>query len=95
MLGNHPALVVSGKALNVTGHALVCPITNGKQVHAKASGLAVDLATYGTNTTGIVLPHQVKFLDLSARKTELIESSPRALTDEVVAINGSIIESDD
>ena len=83
--GTRPVFVVSPFAFNkATGTPIVLPITNNGGF-ARGQGFAVDLGNCGTQTTGFVLCHQPRALDLSARKAKYREAAPQAIVDEVLA----------
>lgn len=83
--GRWPVLIVSGNDFNrASGTVLVCPITGGG-VAARASGFTISLATVGTQTTGVILLHQLRTLDLRARNGQKIESVPDEIIEECLA----------
>ena len=55
-------------------------------------GFTVSLAAAGTQTTGIVLCHQVRITDLKARKARRIEAVPDFILDEVLSCLQDIFE---
>src|SRR5437899_1767952 len=73
MKGDHYCIVVTPKAFNAKfGLAWTCPITSGPQEAAR--GLtAVTLMGTGCKVTGVVLCHQIKALDWSARKAQRVD----------------------
>jgi mRNA interferase ChpB len=83
MKGQHFGLVVSSKAFNHTGFALICPISQGAA--ARNFGMIVTLMGSGTNTQGAVHCHQVKSLDWKVRRVKLRETAPQHVVDEVLA----------
>jgi mRNA interferase ChpB len=79
-----PALVLSPRAFNVLGTALVAPITQGGNL-ARFAGFAVTLMGSGTKTQGVVLVNAVRTLDLQARGARKIETAPTAVVEDVLA----------
>jgi mRNA interferase ChpB len=73
--GHRPVLVVSRAKFNTLGVAWVVPITQGGG-SARAAGFSVSLAGCGTDTQGVALCHQVRSVDLNARKARLKERLP-------------------
>jgi mRNA interferase MazF len=70
--GRRPAIVLSEAGFNdLTGFALVCPITN----HAKDYAFEVPLPE-GLIFTGIVLTDQLKSLDIKRRKINIVGKLP-------------------
>jgi mRNA interferase MazF len=57
----------------------VAPITSRVRGH----GFEVKLEN--TETTGVVLCHQVKMIDYEARGTKLLESAPLLIVNDVMA----------
>lgn len=84
MQGPHYALVVSQSDMNQTGCGLVCPITTGAQEKARADGLTVTLMGTGTQTQGVILVPQVKFVDFAVRGATFTERAPSDITEEVI-----------
>ena len=82
--GTRRVLVVSAAEFNKLGIALCCPITTGGNF-ARMEGFAVSLSGAGTDTQGVILCHQVRSLDLKARKGKRIESLPGFITEDVLA----------
>jgi mRNA interferase ChpB len=85
MKGPHYALVVSAKAFNSRGLAMVCPISQGSAAAARTHGTVVTLMGVGAETHGAVHCHQLKSLDWRARKARLKEKVPVAIIDDVGA----------
>ena len=85
MQGEHYALVISAKAFNERGLAVVCPISQGQGASERTYGLIVSLMGTGIDTQGAVHCHQIKSLDWRARKAKLKEIVPDYITDEVIA----------
>ncbi len=66
--GRRPCLVLSEQQLAIqTGYAIVCPITS------RIRGLHFEVPLSNTKTSGVVLTHQVRSIDLSARFAKFIE----------------------
>ena len=85
MKGPHFGLVVSAKAFNGMGLALVCPISQGEAALARNSGFLVTLSGAGTQTQGNVFTHLVKSLNWKARGAIFKESAPAYIVGEVQA----------
>jgi len=83
--GPHFGLVVSGRAFNQQGLAMICPISQGAAAAARTYGTVVTLMGAGTETQGAVHCHQLKSLDWRVRKTQFKEAVPQYLVDEVLA----------
>lgn len=86
-----PCLVLSTKAFNQLGLTLVAPITQGGG-YARFNGFAVPLMGTGTETQGVVLANGLRTLDLAARGAKKVESVPKAVAGEVLAIVQAILE---
>ena len=82
--GMRPALVLSPRAFNALGTALVAPITQGGTL-ARFAGFAVTLTGSGTKTQGVVLVNAVRTLDLQARGARKIETAPTAVVEDALA----------
>ena len=82
---------MSPRGFNVSGTPLVCPITQGGEF-ARYAGFAVSLSGAGTRTLGVVLCNQPRVLDMQPRKGRFIESVPRFITAEVLAMLATLIE---
>jgi mRNA interferase ChpB len=82
--GSRYVMVVTPRDFNALGTPVVCPITQGGNV-ARSRGFAVSLENAGLNAKGVVLCHQLRVLDLSARKARFAEKAPREIIDEVLA----------
>ena len=91
MKGQHFGLVVSPKAFNRLGLAVICPISQGGAASARTYGTVVTLMGCGTDTQGAVHCHQVKSLDWMARKAKRKEAVPDFVMDEVLARLEAII----
>ena len=90
--GLRPVFVLTPEPFNrVTGTAIVAAITNGGQF-ARTNGLAVDLPTSGTKTTGTIRCDQIRTLDMAARKARFIESADAATVTEVLDRLAAIFE---
>jgi mRNA interferase ChpB len=85
MKGGHFALVISDKAFNARGLAMVCPISQGAAADARTHGTVVSLMGAGTDTVGMVHCHQLKSVDWRARGAQYKESVDAAISDEVAA----------
>ncbi|NWC64340.1 type II toxin-antitoxin system ChpB family toxin [Cedecea sp. P7760] len=86
-----PALVLSTRAFNQTGTALVAPITQGGN-YARDAGFAVSLSGCGTETCGVVLINQARMVDLECRGAQKRETAPADVVEEVLARLQAIIE---
>jgi mRNA interferase MazF len=76
--GRRPALIVSVNALqSALGLAIVCAVTThgGRSEHAR-NDLEVSIPA-GLPIKGVVLPHQLRTIDLKARKATRIGTVPR------------------
>lgn len=81
--GMRPVVIVSPDAFNALGTPLVVPITTGG-AYARARGLTVSLSAAGLKTTGVVLCHQPRALDIAARSGRRIESVPGPILEEIL-----------
>lgn len=92
MKGDHFCIVLTPRAFNDRfGLAWTCPITTGKQDLAR--GLtAVTLMGTGLKVTGIVLCHQIKALDWSARKASRVDRLKGPVLDQILDICTAIID---
>lgn len=79
-----PCLVLSPRAYNKLGLAIVVPITQGGE-YCRFQGFAVRLMGSGTETQGVALVNGIKSLDLAARGAKKVETAPPAIVDEVLA----------
>jgi mRNA interferase MazF len=78
--GRRPALIISGLRYNqVTGLALVCPITS------KVKGYPFEVALISKKLKGVILSNHLKSLDWKVRSAEFIESCSKPVIDDVVA----------
>ena len=85
MKGPHFGLVLSGRAFNQRGLAMLCPISQGAAAASRTHGMLVTLMGAGTDTQGAIHCHQMKSLDWRARKATLKESAPQSIVDEALA----------
>jgi len=85
MKGTHFGLVLSGKAFNQQGLAMICPISQGAAAAARTYGTVVTLMGAGTETQGAIHCHQLKSLDWRVRNVRLKETVPQPITDEALA----------
>ncbi len=86
--GRRPVLVLSPAAYNEkVGLALVCPITS----RVKGYPFEVELPPE-CGLTGVVLSDQVKSLDWTERKAELIREVPASVMQEVLAKLRTLVE---
>ena len=83
--GPHFGLVISAKAFNRNGLAMICPISQGAASVARSYGTVVTLMGSGTMTQGLVHCHQLKSLDWRMRNVRLKETAPQFIIDEVAA----------
>lgn len=80
--GRRPALVISKEAFNKsTGLAICCPVTNTD----RGIPFHVPIAER-TSLTGFIMCEQVKSLDYYSRGIKLIESAPKEVLDDVLAL---------
>lgn len=86
-----PALIISPAAFNVSGLALIAPITQGGDF-ARYAGFAVPLSGSGTETQGVVLCNQIRTVDLEARGAKRVEAVPEVVMDDVLARIQVLIE---
>jgi mRNA interferase ChpB len=91
MKGPHFGLVVSSRAFNGRGLAMICPISQGLAAVARTHGTIVSLMGAGTDTQGSVHCHQLKALDWRVRKVQFKEKVPKELVDDVAARIEAII----
>lgn len=78
------ALVLSTRKFNQLGVQILAPITTGGEF-ARISGVTVSLSGAGTQTTGVVLCHQLRAMDARARGSRFIEKAPDFIVDDVLA----------
>lgn len=79
-----PALILTPAAYNVSGLAIIAPITQGGDF-ARYAGFAVPLSGSGTETQGVVLCNQIRTVDLEARGAKRVESVPEVVIEDVLA----------
>ena len=80
--GRRPALVISKEAFNKsTGLAICCPVTNTD----RGIPFHVPIAER-TSLTGFIMCEKVKSLDYYSRGIKLIESAPKEVLDDVLAL---------
>lgn len=82
--GARVVFVVSPKAFNQGGLALVCPVTQGGAA-ARYAGFAVTLMGSGTDTQGVVACNHARTIDMQARRSVFKERAPEAVTADVIA----------
>lgn len=70
--GHRPVVVLSDAKLNRMGVCLVAPITSGGAA-ARNGLLTIALAGVGCETSGVVLCHQIRTIDLRARNARFKE----------------------
>lgn len=92
MKGGHFALVVSNRDFHSLGLHWVCPISQGAAEHARSRGYLITLMGAGTETQGCVHVHQLKSLDLDARKAQFKESLCNDVVEEVLEALRNILE---
>ena len=85
MKGPHFGLVISAKAFNSRGLAMICPISQGGAATARTYGTVVTLMGSGTDTQGAIHCHQMKSLDWRVRKAKLKEAVPTEIIEDVAA----------
>ena len=85
MKGPHFGLVLSSKAFNQHGLAMICPISQGGAAAARTHGTVVTLMGAGTSTVGAIHCHQLKALDWRVRNVRLKERAPQYIVDEALA----------
>ena len=91
MKGKHFGLVISQKAFNARGLAMICPISQGAATAARTHGTVVTLMGLGLDTQGAVHCHQMKSLDWKIRQARLKETVPVDIVDDVAARIEAII----
>jgi mRNA-degrading endonuclease toxin of MazEF toxin-antitoxin module len=77
--GRRPVLMVSVNPLHTSlGLAIVCAITtHGGRAKSAANALEVPVPA-GLPVKGVVLPHQIRTIDLKSRNAEKVCTVPRA-----------------
>ncbi|HEY0923973.1 type II toxin-antitoxin system ChpB family toxin [Rheinheimera pacifica] len=86
-----PCLVLTQKAFNQLGMTLIAPISQGADF-ARIRGFAVPLMGSGTATQGVVLVNGIRMADLVARQAKKVETAPKSIVNEVLAVMHAIIE---
>jgi len=76
--------VVSPKAFNAGGLALVCPVTQGGSA-SRYAGFTVTIMGTDCDTQGVVACNHARTLDLRARKGAFKELAPVVVTSDVIA----------
>ena len=89
--GTRRVLVVTTATFNKIGHVMCCPITTGGNF-ARLEGFTVSLTGAGTDTQGVVLCHQLRSLDLKARRSKRIEALPGFIVEDVLAKLHAILD---
>jgi mRNA-degrading endonuclease toxin of MazEF toxin-antitoxin module len=90
--GARYALIISPTAFNkVTRTPLCVPITGGGEF-ARKMGFAVSLTGCGTRIDGVILCHQIRTLDLTARNGRFVEKVPAEIVDEVLRQVSTLLE---
>jgi mRNA interferase ChpB len=84
-------LIISPGEFNKLGTPLCAPITGGGDF-ARAAGFAVSLTGTGLKTDGVVLCHQIRTMDLNARKGKFVERAPDFIVSEVMAKVMTLLE---
>lgn len=79
-----PALVLTPTAYNVTGLAVIAPITQGGDF-ARHAGFAVPLSGAGIDTQGVILCNQIRSVDLEARGAKRVEAAPDVIVEDALA----------
>lgn len=77
-------LILTPKAFNEVAIPVVVPITTGGD-YARTKGFTVSLSGAGTATTGVILCHQLRALDIRARGGKFSEKAPGFIMDDVLA----------
>jgi mRNA interferase ChpB len=85
MKGPHYGLIISGRPFNLSGLAMICPISQGKAEIARTYGTVVTLYGTGIDTQGAIHCHQLKSMDWKIRQAKLKERVPVFVMDEVEA----------
>jgi len=79
--GDRPAVIVSNDDFyELTGMAMVCPITNTDNRFPLHIPLSKDM-----KTTGVILCEHVKSLDIFSRQARFKERLPEALLKQVIS----------
>ena len=85
MKGPHFGFVVSAKAFNNRGLAIICPISQGEAATARTHGTVVSLMGSGSETQGAIYCHQLKSLDWRIRNAKFKEAVPKVIIEDVAA----------
>lgn len=88
---SRPGLVLSSAAFNISGDALIAPITQGSD-YSRYAGFAVSLMGTGCKTQGVALVNKICMMDLKARKAKKIERAPQVVIDDALARLMTILE---
>ncbi|MFK3662445.1 type II toxin-antitoxin system ChpB family toxin [Scandinavium sp. NPDC088450] len=88
---SRPALVLSTRAFNRTGTALVAPVTQGGNF-ARDAGFSVSLSGSGSQIQGVVLVNQVRMIDLESRGARKVETASTEIVEEALARLMAILE---
>lgn len=84
-----PCIVLSPKAFNALGVAMVAPIIQGGNF-ARYQGFAVSLL--GMQTQGVILVNGLKSLDITARGAKFVEKAEPVVVQECLAKIQAIFE---
>ena len=85
--GRRPVIVLSHKAMaEHTRLAIIMPITS------KTIGLPYEIVLSGTETTGAILPFQIRSVDFESRKAAFIEKAPPAILAKAVKATQNMVE---
>lgn len=85
-----PALVVSNqKYAELTGLALVCPITHAENNHLTDSGLMIEIQSQ--KVSGFVNPLQFHTFDFKRRDMRFVEKVPRKVLAQAVQTINDIV----
>jgi mRNA interferase ChpB len=92
MKGDHYCLVLTPKSFNAHFNlAWTLPITTGPQAAARGVS-AVTLMGTGLKVTGLVLCHQIKALDWSARKARRVDRLKGPVLEHILEICTAILD---
>jgi mRNA interferase ChpB len=89
--GRRPVLIVSPAAFNKHNPPVIVPITSGGD-YARNAGFTVSLVGAGTRTTGVILCHAMRALDLKARGAKRVEAAPDYIIIEVLDALADVLE---
>lgn len=93
--GRRPVLALSPWAFNLrSGLVLVCPITQGGRF-ARENRFAVPLPAANTRTQGVILCHQLRTIDYTAkaRAVRFAERAPEPVVQEALALAQTLVMS--